>query len=150
ECSTLGEARERIRLGMWLMIREGSAARNLETLLPLVEELHPPRGFFVTDDRDPLDLMTRGHIDSMVRQAIALGLKPLEAIRLASYNTAQYFGLRDRGALAPGFVADMVVLDDLDTFRVQSVYKDGLLVAQEGTLLASAPSAVVSGATETM
>ena len=114
ECTTLEEARQRIRLGMWLMIREGSAARNLDDLLPLVKELHPPRVFFVTDDRDPQDLTTRGHIDSMVRRAIELGLDPVEAIRLASYNTAQYFRLYDRGAIAPNFVADLVVLDDLD------------------------------------
>lgn len=135
ECTTPEEARQRIRLGMWLMIREGSAARNLDALLPLVQELHPPRVFFVTDDRDPSDLMTRGHIDSMVRRAIELGLDPVEAIRLASYNTAQYFRLYDRGAIAPGFVADMVVLDDLNTFRVNSVYKDGALVAQAGQLV---------------
>ncbi len=135
ECTTVEEARARLRLGMWLMIREGSAARNLDALLPLVQELHPPRVFFVTDDRDPQDLTTRGHIDSMVRRAIALGLAPLEAIRLASYNTAQYFRLYDRGALAPGFVADMVVLDDLEQFRVESVYKDGVLVAQNGRLI---------------
>src|SRR5579859_2435243 len=100
ECTTLEEARQRIRLGMWLMIREGSAARNLETLLPLVKELHPPSVFFVTDDRDPQHLTTRGHIDSMVRRAIELGLDPVEAIRLASFNTAQYFKLPDRGAIA--------------------------------------------------
>jgi adenine deaminase len=140
ECTTREEARERLRLGMWLMIREGSAARNLETLLPLVKELHPPRVFFVTDDRDPQDLTTRGHIDSMVRQAITLGVDPVEAIRLASYNTAQYFRLYDRGAIAPGFVADMVVLDDLHTFQVESVYKDGKLVARQGALLAALPS----------
>jgi adenine deaminase len=134
ECVTLEEARQRIRLGMWLMIREGSAAQNLDALLPLVQELHPPRVFFVTDDRDPLDLTTRGHIDSMVRQAITRGLDPVEAIRLASYNTAQYFRLYNRGALAPGCVADLVVLDDLHTFAVESVYKDGLLVAQQGQL----------------
>ncbi len=134
ECVTVDEARQRIRLGMWLMIREGSAAQNLDALLPLVQELHPPRVFFVTDDRDPLDLTTRGHIDSMVRQAIARGLDPVEAIRLASYNTAQYFRLYNRGAIAPGCVADLVVLDDLRTFKVESVYKDGLLVAQQGKL----------------
>lgn len=139
ECTTLEEARQRIRLGMWLMIREGSAARNLDTLLPLVKELHPPRVFFVTDDRDPQDLTTRGHIDSMVRRAIELGLDPIEAIRLASYNTAQYFRLYDRGAIAPGYVADMVVLDDLRTFNVESVYKDGVLVAQHGKLLVDIP-----------
>jgi adenine deaminase len=135
ECTTLEEARQRIRLSMWLMIREGSAARNLDTLLPLVQELHPPRVFFVTDDRDTQDLTTRGHIDSMVRRAIELGLDPVEAIRLASYNTAQYFRLHDRGAVAPGFVADLAVLDDLETFQVESVYKDGRLIAREGQLL---------------
>nr|HET6903517.1 adenine deaminase [Ktedonobacteraceae bacterium] len=152
ECTTLEEARQRIRLGMWLMIREGSAARNLDALLPLVKELHPPRVFFVTDDRDPQDLTTRGHIDSMVRRAIELGLDAVEAIRLASYNTAQYFRLYNRGAVAPGFVADLVVLDDLNTFRVESVYKDGVLVAQNGTLLVDIPTATsaFSGITGTV
>jgi adenine deaminase len=150
ECTTLEEARQRIRLGMWLMIREGSAARNLDTLLPLVQELHPPRVFFVTDDRDPQDLTTRGHIDSMVRRAIELGLEPVEAIRLASYNTAQYFRLYDRGAIAPGFVADFVVLDDLQTLQVESVYKDGRMVAQDGQLLADPPMTAFAGMTGTI
>ena len=150
ECTTLEEARQRIRLGMWLMIREGSAARNLDTLLPLVKELHPPRVFFVTDDRDPQDLTTRGHIDSMVRRAIALGLDAVEAIRLASYNTAQYFRLYNRGAIAPGFVADLVVLDDLDTFQVESVYKDGALVAQHGKLLVDVPAPASASITGTV
>ncbi len=145
ECTTIEEARQRLRLGMWLMIREGSAAQNLDVLLPLVTELHPPRVFFVTDDRDPLDLTTRGHMDSMVRRAIELGLDPVEAIRLASYNTAQYFRLYQRGAVAPGFVADLVVLDDLNTFKVESVYKDGMLVAQDGKLLVDIPTAAVTG-----
>lgn len=139
ECTTLEEARQRIRLGMWLMIREGSAARNLDALLPLVKELHPPQVFFVTDDRDSQDLTTRGHIDSMVRRAIELGLDAVEAIRLASYNTARYFRLYDHGAIAPGYVADMVVLDDLHTFQVESVYKEGVLVAREGQLLVDIP-----------
>jgi adenine deaminase len=145
ECTTAQEGRERLRLGMWLMIREGSAARNMEALLPLVKELHPPRVFFVTDDRDPQDLTTRGHIDSMVRRAIELGLDPVEAIRLASYNTAQYFRLYDRGAIAPGFVADLVVLDDLRTFQVASVYKDGKLVARDGRLLVDVPRTTFPG-----
>ena len=150
ECTTLEEARQRIRLGMWLMIREGSAARNLDALLPLVKELHPPRVFFVTDDRDPQDLTTRGHIDSMVRRAIELGLDPVEAVRLASYNTAQYFRLYDRGAIAPGFVADLVVLDDLRTFQVESVYKDGVLVARGGRLLVDVPVVASPAATDTV
>ncbi|HET8910830.1 MAG TPA: adenine deaminase [Ktedonobacteraceae bacterium] len=142
ECTTPDEARERLRLGMWLMIREGSAARNLEGLLPIVQELHPPRVFFVTDDRDSQDLTTRGHMDSIVRQAISLGLDPLEAIRMASYNPAQYFRLYDRGAIAPGFVADLVVLDELSSFKVESVYKDGRLVASQGQLLVDLPRPV--------
>jgi adenine deaminase len=150
ECTTLEEARQRLRLGMWLMIREGSAARNLDTLLPLVKELHPPRVFFVTDDRDPQDLTTRGHIDSMVRRAIELGLNPVEAIRLASYNTAQYFRLYDRGAIAPGFIADLVVLDDLEAFRVESVYKDGIVVARENTLLVDLPATEIGNASGTV
>lgn len=150
ECTTLEEARQRVRLGMWLMIREGSAACNLDALLPLVQELHPPRVFFVTDDRDPQDLTTRGHIDSMVRRAIELGLDPVEAIRLASYNTALYFRLHDRGAIAPGFVADLVVLDDLRTFQVESVYKDGQLVARDGKLLVDPPAASFPGMTGTV
>jgi adenine deaminase len=150
ECTTLEEALQRIRLGMWLMIREGSAARNLDTLLPLVKELHPPRVFFVTDDRDPQDLTTRGHIDSMVRRAIELGLDPVEAIRLASYNTAQYFRLYDRGAIAPGFAADLIVLDDLQTFQVESVYKDGLLVARDGKLLVDLPATASPGVNGTV
>ncbi|HEU0003529.1 MAG TPA: adenine deaminase [Ktedonobacteraceae bacterium] len=150
ECVTLEEARQRIRLGMWLMIREGSAARNLDALLPLVKELHPPRVLFVTDDRDPQDLTSRGHIDSMVRRAIELGLDPVEAIRLATYNTAQYFRLYNRGAIAPNFVADLVVLDDLASFIVESVYKDGKLVAQGGKLLVDAPSTTFTGVTGTV
>ena len=150
ECSTVEEARQRIRQGMWLMIREGSAARNLDTLLPLVKELHPPRVFFVTDDRDPQDLTTRGHIDSMVRRAIELGLDPIEAIRLASYNTAQYFRLYDHGAVAPNFVADLVVLDDLHTFKVESVYKEGKQVAQGGRLLVDVPTVTFTGVTDTV
>ncbi len=150
ECTTLEEARQRLRLGMWLMIREGSAARNLDALLPLVKQLHPPRVFFVTDDRDPQDLTTRGHIDSMVRHAIELGLDPVEAVRLASYNTAQYFRLHDRGAVAPGFVADLVVLDDLNTFQIESVYKDGKLVAQHGKLLVDVSPIAFTGVTGTV
>jgi adenine deaminase len=132
------------------MIREGSAARNLDALLPLVKEMHPPRVFFVTDDRDPQDLTTRGHIDSMIRHAIELGLDAVEAIRLASYNTAQYFRLYNRGAVAPGFVADLVVLEDLNLFQVESVYKDGALVAQDGKLLVDVPSVAFTTVTDTV
>jgi adenine deaminase len=132
ESTTIEEAREKLRLGMWLMVREGSAARNLEALLPLIKELNPPRACFVTDDRDALDLMRRGHIDSMVRMAIAGGLSTMQAIRMGSLNTAQYFRLDDRGALVPGYVADILVVGDLERFDIHEVYKDGALVAEQG------------------
>ncbi|HEY7347843.1 MAG TPA: adenine deaminase [Ktedonobacterales bacterium] len=140
ESTALDEAREKLRLGMWLMVREGSAARNLEALLPLIKELTPPRACFVTDDRDPVDLVKRGHIDSMVRMAIAGGLSPMQAIRMGSLNTAQYFRMDDRGALAPGYVADILVIDDLESFTIQEVYKEGVLVAQAGKALFTAPA----------
>jgi adenine deaminase len=132
ESTTVDEAREKLRLGLWLMVREGSTARNLEALLPLLDELRPSRALFVTDDRDPVDLAARGHVDSMVRAALDFGLDPVLAIRLASYNAAQYFGLDDCGAIAPGYRADLLVVDDLQSFSIGAVYKDGLLVAKHG------------------
>ena len=132
ESTTVDEAREKLRLGLWLMVREGSTARNLAALLPLPDELRPSRALFVTDDRDPVDLAARGHVDPMVRAALDFGLDPVLAIRLASYNAAQYFGLDDCGAIAPGYRADLLVVDDLQSFSIGAVYKDGLLVAQHG------------------
>ncbi len=140
ESTTVDEAREKLRQGLWLMVREGSAARNLAALLPLLHELRPHRALFVTDDRDPLDLATRGHIDSMARTALSAGLDPIEVVRLASYNAAQYFGLEDCGAIAPGYRADFLVVDDLATLAISSVYKDGVLVAQDGAALFTPPS----------
>ena len=140
ECTTEAEAREKLRLGLWLMVREGSAARNLEALLPLLKELRPSRAFFVTDDRDPLDLVRRGHIDSMVRMALDAGLDLVETMRLASYNAAQYFGLTDRGAIAPGYRADLLVVSDPRAFTIDAVYKDGRLVARHGVALFDAPA----------
>ncbi len=145
ESTSVEEAREKLRLGMWLMVREGSAARNLETLLPLIKELNPPRACFVTDDRDPVDLAERGHIDSMVRVAIAGGLSPMQAIRMGTLNTAQYFRLDDRGALAPGCVADILVVDDLERFDIHAVYKEGALVAQAGKPLFAPPASDAAG-----
>ncbi len=150
ESTTIEEAREKLRLGMWLMVREGSAARNLEALLPLIKELNPPRACFVTDDRDPVDLVKRGHIDSMVRMAIAGGLSPMQAMRMGSLNTAQYFRLDDRGALVPGYVADLLVLGDLEQFDIQEVYKDGALVAQAGKALFAPPALEASPTTGTV
>ncbi len=135
ECTTLEEAREKLRLGMHIMIREGSVARNLEALLPLVTPENSSRFMFVTDDLHPADLLEKGHIDEVLRKAIRLGLNPVTAIQMVTLNPARYFGLRDKGAVAPGRRADLVVFDDLSRIRVMMVYRGGRLVAEEGRLL---------------
>ncbi|HVH31380.1 MAG TPA: adenine deaminase C-terminal domain-containing protein [bacterium] len=117
------------------MIREATGARNLADLLPLVTPSTARRFLFCTDDRTPVHLLEDGHIDAMVRQAITLGLEPLTAFQLASLNTAEHFGLRDRGAIAPGKRADLMVFDDLQSPRARAVYRSGRLVAKDGTLL---------------
>jgi adenine deaminase len=124
EASTLEEGRERLRAGMWLLIREASAARNLATLLPLVEEYGTGRIAFCTDDREPEHLAEDGHVNAMVRDAVALGTTPEDAIVLAT-NGARWHGLHRIGALAPGFRADVVVLPDLEHFVPDRVLKGG-------------------------
>ena len=135
ECTSCEEAKEKLRLGMRIMIREGTAAKNLDDLLPLVTEANARRFLFVSDDRHPSDILRQGHIDSMVRRAVEAGLDPVVAISIGSLNAAEYFGLRDLGAIAPGRRADIVVLDDLDNLGVQRVLKDGANVAEGGRLL---------------
>ncbi len=135
ECTSRDEAQEKLSRGMVIMIREATGARNLADLLPLVTPHTARRFLFCTDDRTPVHLLEDGHIDAMVRQAIALGLDPLTAFQLASLNTVEYFGLRDRGAIAPGKRADLMVFDDLQSPRARAVYRGGRLVAKDGTLL---------------
>jgi adenine deaminase len=135
ECTTSAEAKEKLKNGLWIMVREGTAARNLEDLLPLVTHANSRRFFFVTDDRHPRELLYEGHIDSMVRKAIRLGLDPLLAIQMATLNAADYFRLDDLGAIAPGFRADFVVFDNLSRFQIRKVFKDGVLVAEDGRMV---------------
>lgn len=139
EAVDVDEAKEKLRLGMTIMIREGSAARNLETLLPLVSPATESRCLFVTDDVSPDDLIRRGGVDYAVKKAVALGLDPVTAVRMATINPARYFHLRRRGAIAPGYIADVVLVDDLQEFHAHAVIKNGRLVAREGELLASMP-----------
>ena len=135
ECTTPKEAMEKLKNGMWIMIREGTTARNLRGLIPLVHPKNARRFFFVTDDRHPKELLDEGHIDSMVRQAIRWGLDPLLAIQMATLNTAEYFRLDDLGAIAPGYRADIVSFDHLGRFEIRRVFKDGKLVAENGNML---------------
>ena len=130
ECTTAAEGIERIRKGQMLMIRQGTAARDLEAMMPLFREPWNRRCMLVTDDKHPADLLLNGHIDSIIRQAILQGASPVVAIRMATIQAAVYFGLRRIGAVAPGYRADILVLDDLDTVSVMDVYKDGKLVAR--------------------
>ena len=113
ESMTAAEAREKIRAGMWLMVREASNAHNLRDLLPVIKELNPRRCMFVTDDRDPGDILRLGDMNYLVRLAVAEGLSPITAIQMVTSNPAEYFHFRDIGAVAPGYVADIVVLDNL-------------------------------------
>ncbi|HLW00852.1 MAG TPA: adenine deaminase [Ktedonobacterales bacterium] len=128
------EALEKVRLGMWLWVREGST-RNLEALLPVVLEHLPERAGFVADDRTPGDLLREGDLDHVIRQAVARGLAPLQAIKMASLHPAQYFRFYDRGAIAPGYLADVIVVPDLRDFRPRQTYVGGELIAEDGQAL---------------
>ena len=125
EMSTIEEGRERLRAGMWVLIREASGARNLHALLPLVQEFGPHRLAFCTDDREPEHIAEAGHVNSMVREAVAAGVSAEDAVVMASFNPAQWHGLRDFGALAPGYRADVLVLSDLEQFVPELVLKGG-------------------------
>jgi adenine deaminase len=135
ECTTPKEAKEKLKNGMRIMIREGTTARNLRSLIPLVHPKNSSRFLFVTDDRHPKELLEEGHIDSMARQAVQLGLDPILAIQMATLNAAEYFRLDGIGAIAPGYRADIISFDHLGRFQIKKVFKDGKLVAENGNML---------------
>lgn len=135
ECTNAAEAIEKAARGQWIMIREGTAAKNLQALMPLCDAPFCYRAIFCTDDRHPEDLLCEGHMDAILRKAVAWGADPFKAVRMCTLNTATYFGLSDSGAVAPGYRADLVVLSDLKDFRVEQVYIGGRLVAEDGKAL---------------
>ena len=137
ECTTPEEAIERIRLGMYVMIREGTAAKDLDALLPVLKNCNTRKCIFVTDDRHPSDL--KEHINGMVRRAVEAGVDPIKAIQVASLNTAEYFGLQNLGAIAPGYKADLLVLPDLKSFKPDIVMKNGNVIAHNGKLAIELP-----------
>jgi len=139
ESVTLEEAREKLEKGMFIMIREGSSEKNLEALLPLVTDKTYKRCLFVVDDRSAYDLLHDGDIDAVVRKAIRLGLDPVRAIQLVTINVAEYFRLDGLGAIAPGYFANVLVLDDLKNLPVNMVFYRGRPVAREGKPLFSLP-----------
>ncbi len=132
ESTELEEAREKLRLGMHLLVREGSTERNLEHIIALVTPQNSANCSFATDDKLPGDLLSEGHIDHSIRKAISLGLAPITAIQMGSINTARHYRLRNHGAIAPRYWADFLVLDNLEKFEVRRVYKKGKLVAENG------------------
>lgn len=132
ECTTVEEAMEKLRLGMSIMIREGTAAKDLDALIPLMKEHNTRKCMFVTDDRHPQDLT--GHINSMVKTAVSKGVDPIKAIQTASLNTAEYFKLSNLGAIAPGYKADLIVFENLKDFKPLIVFKNGKVVAENGKM----------------
>jgi adenine deaminase len=132
ECTTAAEAREKLAAGMHIMIRQATGARNLKDLLPIITERSARRLMWCTDDRHPHDLLGEGHIDAIVAEAIRGGVNPVTAIRMASLNPAERFGLNHLGAVAPGRQADLVVFADLSAPQIEEVYVRGLLVARNG------------------
>lgn len=138
ECVDAGEAMEKLRAGMHIMIREGTGARNLDDLLPIVSTSTSGRVMWCTDDRHARDILREGHIDSIMRRAVKAGLDPVTAIRMGTINPASYFGLHRLGAVAPGRRADLVVMPDLEDFDIKTVYCAGKKAAENGETLEEA------------
>ena len=149
ESTTLEEGRERLEKGMYLMIREGSSEKNLDTLLPLVTDKSYKRCLFVVDDRSCSDLLHEGDIDSVVRKAISRGLEPIRALQLATINAAEHFRLYDRGVIAPGYLANLITVTDLSNLEIDMVFYKGKLVAMQGKPLFPPPS-ITSELTDTV
>jgi adenine deaminase len=137
ECTRAEEALEKLEAGMHIMVREGTCARNLDALFPVIDAGTWRRMMWCTDDRHPHDLLAEGHVDAVIRKAVSKGLDPVTAIRMATLNPADYFGIEDAGALAPGRKANLVVFSELADIRAERVFHMGRVVAENGRLLPS-------------
>lgn len=135
ECVNLEEAKQKLSLGQWIMIREGTAAKNLNALLELFEPPYHQRAMLVSDDKNPYELKKYGHIDEMLRSAIRQGADPCRSIKMATFNPASYFGLKNLGAIAPGYYADMVLLSDLSNIKIEKVIKKGKIVVDGSDII---------------
>ncbi len=135
ECSTAEEVLNRLRLGMYILLREGSAARDLRNIIKVVNKDNLRRFLFCTDDKHPEDLINEGTIDYNIKLAIREGIEPIDAIKMATLNAAECYGLKGKGAIAPGYIADLVVIDNLEDFNIVKVFKNGKLVAENNQAL---------------
>ena len=134
ECHDVKDAIAKLERGQFIMIREGTAARNLEALMPLLTGKYADRCMFCTDDKHPNDLLEKGHIDYIVKRAIALGADPITAVKVACHNAARYFLLNNRGGISPGYLADFVIIDNFQNFNIEQVYKKGVLMVDHGEI----------------
>ena len=139
ECDTFDNALEKLRKGQFIMIRDGTAAQNLDALIGLITPRYAHRCMFCTDDKHPADLLEKGHIDYIVRKAIRLGADPIQAIKVASHHAARYFLLNNKGAISPGYLADFAVLDSLESVHVTMVFKRGRMVWNGGEVTLNEP-----------
>ena len=134
ECHDVKDAIAKLERGQFIMIREGTAARNLESLMPLLTGKYADRCMFCTDDKHPNDLLEKGHIDYIVKKAISLGADPITAVKVACHNAARYFLLNNRGGISPGYLADFVIIDNFQDFNIEQVYKKGVLMVDHGEI----------------
>ncbi len=134
ECHDFQDALAKLERGQFIMIREGTAARNLEALAPLLCGKYAERCMFCTDDKHPSDLLEKGHIDYIVKEAIRLGADPITAVKVACHNAARYFLLNNRGAIAPGYLGDFVIIDNFEHFNIEKVFKKGELMVENGVV----------------
>ena len=134
ECHDVKDAIAKLERGQFIMIREGTAARNLEALMPLLTGKYADRCMFCTDDKHPNDLLEKGHIDYIVKRAISLGADPITAVKVACHNAARYFLLNNRGGISPGYLADFVIIDNFQDFNIEQVYKKGVLMVDHGEI----------------